>query len=103
MPLPTAGAARVDPHPVVPRRLGWLLFALAWLVAPWIFRDGLGLSLLSQIGIATIVCLSYNILLGQGGMLSFGHALFSGFGAFLAMHTLQQVAGGWPVPWDQTR
>jgi branched-chain amino acid transport system permease protein len=79
-------------------RLAWPLYGVAWLLAPWLFGDGLGLSLLSQIGIASIVCLSYNILLGQGGMLSFGHALFSGFGAFLAMHTLQRVAGGWPVP-----
>ena len=30
-------------------------------------------------GIAIIVCLSYNMLLGQGGMLSFGHAVYSGW------------------------
>ena len=94
-----AGCIPVDAGPsAVLQRTGWLLFGLAWLMAPWFFGDGLGLSLLSQIGIATIVCLSYNILLGQGGMLSFGHALFSGMGAFLAMHTLQRVAGGWPLP-----
>lgn len=79
-------------------RLAWLLYTLVWLAAPLVLSAGLELSLLSQIGIATIVCLSYNILLGQGGMLSFGHALYSGMGAFLAMHTLQRVAGGWPVP-----
>ena len=73
-----AGCIPVDAGPsAVLQRTGWLLFGLAWLMAPWFFGDGLGLSLLSQIGIATIVCLSYNILLGQGGMLSFGHALFS--------------------------
>jgi branched-chain amino acid transport system permease protein len=49
-------------------------------------------------GIAIIVCLSYNILLGQGGMLSFGHAVYSGMGAFLAIHTLNRVTGGWPLP-----
>ncbi len=79
-------------------RLAWLLYALVWLAAPLVLSAGLRLSLLGQIGIASIVCLSYNILLGQGGMLSFGHALYSGMGAFLAMHTLQRVAGGWPVP-----
>jgi ABC-type branched-subunit amino acid transport system permease subunit len=31
-------------------------------------------------GIAIIACLSYNLLLGQGGMLSFGHAVYSGHG-----------------------
>ncbi len=63
-------------------------FALVLLAAPWVFSSSLGLNLLTQIGIATIVCLSYNILLGQGGMLSFGHAIYSGLGAFAAIHAL---------------
>ncbi len=79
-------------------RVAWLLYVLVWLAAPLVLNAGLHLNLLSQIGIATIVCLSYNILLGQGGMLSFGHALYSGMGAFLAILTLQRIAGGWPVP-----
>jgi branched-chain amino acid transport system permease protein len=55
--------------------------------------------MLSQMGIAIIVCLSYNILLGQGGMLSFGHAVYSGMGAFLAIHTLNLVSDGkLPLP-----
>jgi branched-chain amino acid transport system permease protein len=48
--------------------------------------------MLSQMGIAIIACLSYNMLLGQGGMLSFGHAVYSGLGSFLAMHTLNRSA-----------
>ena len=43
-------------------------------------------------GIAIIVCLSYNMLLGQGGMLSFGHAVYSGLGSFLAIHALNLVS-----------
>ncbi len=93
-PMPVDGASSARPM----NYWFWCLPALAWLAAPLLLDGGLGLSLLSQIGIATIVCLSYNILLGQGGMLSFGHALYSGMGAFLAMHTLQRVAGGWPLP-----
>lgn len=76
----------------------WGLFAVVLLLAPLLLSSGLSQSLLSQMGIAIIVCLSYNILLGQGGMLSFGHAVYSGMGAFLAMHTLNQVSGGWPLP-----
>ena len=38
------------------------------------------------------------MLLGQGGMLSFGHAVYSGMGSFLAIHTLNLVSGGWPLP-----
>ena len=55
--------------------------------------------MLSQMGVAIIVCLSYNMLLGQGGMLSFGHAVYSGMGSFLAIHTLNLVGkGAWPIP-----
>lgn len=57
------------------------------LVAPLVLTSSLSQTLLSQMGIAIIVCLSYNMLLGQGGMLSFGHAAYSGMGAFLAIHT----------------
>lgn len=76
----------------------WWVYGVAWLLAPLLFPSSFSLGLLSQIGIAIIVCLSYNILLGQGGMLSFGHAVYSGAGAYLAIHTLRQVAGGWPLP-----
>ncbi|WP_295956184.1 branched-chain amino acid ABC transporter permease [Rhodoferax sp.] len=69
-------------------KAGGAVFALALLAAPWVFSSSLGLNLLTQMGIAAIVCLSYNILLGQGGMLSFGHAVYSGLGAFAAIHAL---------------
>ncbi|MGI9132899.1 MAG: branched-chain amino acid ABC transporter permease, partial [Rhodoferax sp.] len=72
----------------------WLLFALVLLLAPHVFTSGLGLTVLSQMGIAIIACLSYNMLLGQGGMLSFGHAVYTGLGAYLAIHALNAVSGG---------
>jgi len=80
------------------RFLVWALFANVLLVAPLLFDSSLSQSLLSQMGIAIIVCLSYNMLLGQGGMLSFGHAVYSGMGAFLAIHTLNGVSGGLALP-----
>ena len=82
----------------VGRAVVWTLFAVILLAAPLVFTSSLSQTMLSQMGIAIIVCLSYNILLGQGGMLSFGHAVYSGMGSFLAIHTLNQVAGGWPLP-----
>lgn len=69
----------------------WSSFAVLLLAAPHIFGGVLAHMVLSQIGIAIIICLSYNILLGQGGMLSFGHAVYSGMGSFLAIHTLSLV------------
>jgi len=78
----------------VGRWLVWGLFALLLAVAPLLWSSGLGQTMLSQIGIAVIACLAYNVLLGQGGMLSFGHAVYSGLGAFLAIHTLNAVSAG---------
>ncbi|MDO8776484.1 MAG: branched-chain amino acid ABC transporter permease [Burkholderiaceae bacterium] len=76
----------------------WSLYALVLAVVPLLFTSSLSHTMLSQMGIAIIVCLSYNMLLGQGGMLSFGHAVYSGMGSFLAIHTLNLVSGGWPLP-----
>ena len=72
----------------------WALFALVMLVAPQVFTSGLSVTMLSQMGIAIIACLSYNMLLGQGGMLSFGHAVYTGLGSFVAIHALNSYGGG---------
>jgi branched-chain amino acid transport system permease protein len=78
----------------VGRWLIWGLFAIVLAVAPLLWTSGFALTMLSQIGIAIIACLAYNILLGQGGMLSFGHAVYSGLGSFLAIHTLNLMSAG---------
>ena len=72
----TAATSIVAP-PRMPlgRVLIWGAFALVLIVAPLVFTSNLGVTMLAQMGIAIIACLSYNILLGQGGMLSFGHAV----------------------------
>ena len=81
------------------RLIVWSGFAMVLLVVPMLFTSSLSHTMLSQMGIAIIVCLSYNMLLGQGGMLSFGHAVYSGMGSFLAIHTLNLVSkGAWPIP-----
>jgi branched-chain amino acid transport system permease protein len=86
------------PHDVG-RWVIWTLFAVVLLLAPLVWTSSLAHTMLSQMGIAIIVCLSYNMLLGHGGMLSFGHAVYSGMGSFLAIHTLNLVAkGAWPIP-----
>ena len=78
----------------VGRFVVWGLFTVLLCVAPLVFTSSLSHTILSQMGVAIIVCLSYNILLGQGGMLSFGHAVYSGMGSFLAIHTLNSVSDG---------
>ncbi|CAJ0687897.1 hypothetical protein LMG19089_00225 [Ralstonia edaphis] len=72
----------------------WLLWgttALVMIVLPLIWPQGFAITLLSQMGIMIIFALSYNMLLGQSGMLSFGHAVYSGLGAFMAVHLLNKI------------
>ncbi|MGA7780530.1 MAG: branched-chain amino acid ABC transporter permease [Paraburkholderia sp.] len=72
----------------------WGLAAFVMLVAPLCFSSRFAIALLSQMGIMIIFALSYNMLLGQSGMLSFGHAVYSGLGAFVAVHVLNMVGAG---------
>ncbi len=100
---PAAHETVVQPRSAKPLNVGriaiWSAFALALIVAPLIFTSSLALTMLSQIGYLIIICLSYNMLLGQGGMLSFGHAVYVGLGSFIAIHTMNLAAkGSLPVP-----
>ena len=76
------------------RWLVWGAYAVVMLVAPLLWKSSLSLTLLSQMGIAIIACLAFNMLLGQGGMLSLGHAVYSGLGSFFAIHALNMVSKG---------
>ncbi|MEX3923234.1 branched-chain amino acid ABC transporter permease [Paraburkholderia sp. BR10936] len=82
--------------------LRWIIWGatvLIMLVLPLVFSSGFAIALLSQMGIMIIFALSYNMLLGQTGMLSFGHAVYSGLGAFVAAHVLNQIgANHFPLP-----
>ena len=52
------------------RRAGlWLAAAVVLLILPQVVRTGTGLAIMNQMGIAIIFALSFNMLLGQGGML----------------------------------
>jgi branched-chain amino acid transport system permease protein len=72
----------------------WSATALVMVVLPLVFTQGFAITLISQMGIAIIFTLSYNMLLGQSGMLSFGHAVYSGLGAYIAVHVLNMSSKG---------
>jgi branched-chain amino acid transport system permease protein len=76
------------------RWLVWSLYALGLIAAPLLLKSSFSLTLLSQAGYLVIICLSYNILLGQGGMLSFGHAVHAGLGSFMAVHAMNLAGSG---------
>lgn len=81
------------------RLLLWGAVALLLISLPLVFNNGFALSLLCQISIMVIFALSYNMLLGQTGLLSFGHAVYFGTGAFATMHALNLLGkAGMPLP-----
>ncbi len=83
------------------RLLPWGVAAVVLMVLPFIFGSGAGLTVLNQMAITIIFALAYNMLLGQGGMLSFGHAVYMGLGGFFCVHLMNRVEydGLWlPLP-----
>jgi len=77
----------------------WIAAAVLLIALPKIFSSGGSLTTFCLIGISIIFALSYNILLGQTGMLSFGHAVYYGLGGFLAIHAINIIGDNkWPIP-----
>jgi branched-chain amino acid transport system permease protein len=96
-------SSAAPPLPAVADKLSfyglWVVAAIALMLLPRIFTSGGSLTTFSLIGISIIFSLSYNILLGQTGLLSFGHAVYYGLGGFLAIHSINIIsAGKLPIP-----
>src|SRR6056297_1573355 len=70
--------------PVMP----WVIAIVLVAVLPFIFTDNSAITIMNQMWITVIFALAYNMLLGQGGMLSFGHAVYAGVGGFACMHIM---------------
>ncbi len=71
--------------------LPWIIATLALLVMPYVFNDNSAITIMNQMAITIIFALAYNMLLGQGGMLSFGHAVYAGVGGFACMHVMSST------------
>ena len=77
----------------------WLALAALFAVAPKVFSSGTSLTMMSVMGVMIIFALSFNMLLGKTGLLSFGHAVYYGLGGFVAIHAMNAVIHGkLPVP-----
>lgn len=74
--------------------LPWLAAILLLALLPSIFPSRTAYSVMNAIGIQLVFALSYNMLLGQGGMLSFGHAVYFGLGGYGAMHVMGLIESG---------
>jgi branched-chain amino acid transport system permease protein len=79
--------------------IGWGVFIMMLVTAPLIFHQDSALSLLSQMGTMMLLCLSYNLLLGQGRLLSFGHAMYAGLGGYIGIHVMNRCMDStWVLP-----
>ncbi|MDO8980429.1 MAG: branched-chain amino acid ABC transporter permease [Afipia sp.] len=69
----------------------WAVAIVLALLVPEIFPSKAALTKMCLIGIAIIFALSYNVLLGQVGLLSFGHAVYFGISGFAAIHLINLI------------
>jgi len=81
-------------------RRAWLVAAALLALLPLVpgLDSSFSRSLLTQMGIAAVFALSYNVLLGQTGLLSFGHAVYFGLGGYASVHLMRAVNAGLPIP-----
>jgi len=78
-------------------RLALLVLFLALPYVPGLASDA-GRSLLTQMAIAAVFALSFNVLFGETGLLSFGHAIYFGLGGYAAIHLMRAINHGLPLP-----
>jgi branched-chain amino acid transport system permease protein len=86
----------------------WVVALALAIAAPWVFynyhtgrQSGFVLSMLTQMGMMSILALSYNMLLGQAGLFSLCHATFFGIGGYATIHFLTMAgAGSLPLPME---
>ncbi len=71
--------------------LPWLLLIAVLAFPPMIGSPSWLLAYLAQTAAMIVLALSFNLLLGETGLLSFGHAVYAGLGAFAAAQIFNHV------------
>ena len=96
---PTKPAQRMRAGSMTLTMTPWIVAGVLLLILPMVFQANSAITIMNQMSITIIFALAYNMLLGQGGMLSFGHAVYMGFGGFACMHIMNwDVFGSIPLP-----
>jgi branched-chain amino acid transport system permease protein len=91
-------------HSSLPAQLWWQAAAIAALVAALLLAPALlasqHVATLTSILITALFTLSFGLLVGQGGMLSFGHSAYFAIGAFATLHVMRgaEAGSGFPTP-----
>jgi len=86
---PVAGTQRS--HAMWRRLAPWLALIVLLTAPPLIWRQSWLLVYLAQTATMIVFALSYNLLLGETGLLSFGHAAYSGLGALIAAQVFNRI------------
>lgn len=73
------------------RAFAFFLLLVIFIILPFVNDSRTLLILLTQIFIFGILAMSYDILLGYTGIVSFGHAMFFGIGAYTTAVMLKQM------------
>ncbi|WP_429302985.1 branched-chain amino acid ABC transporter permease [Paraburkholderia sp. GAS199] len=76
---------------IVRSLMPWLALVLLLGVPPTIWPQSWLLAYLAQTAAMIVFALSYNLLLGETGLLSFGHATYAGLGALVAAQVFNRV------------
>jgi branched-chain amino acid transport system permease protein len=69
----------------------WLALVAFLVVPPFIWPQSWLLAYLAQSAAMIVFALSYNLLLGETGLLSFGHAAYAGLGALVAAQVFNRI------------
>ncbi len=77
------------------RVLPFIVGAAVVAAIPFMDPSRTAYTLLNIIGINIVFALSYNMLLGYAGLLSFGHAVYFGLGGYAVMHTMGAIENEW--------
>jgi branched-chain amino acid transport system permease protein len=96
------------PITIAVRLWPWITALLFSVALPWLFYDwqhgrhsGFMVSMFSQTGMMVIFALSFNMLMGQAGLLSFCHSVLFGLAGYAAVHFLNAAGdGSLPVPME---
>nr|WP_294548602.1 ABC transporter permease [uncultured Rhodopila sp.] len=97
-PVPSATAAPAKPVPAVSLRvhlIGWGLVFMAAITPLWL--PPYWLSVLTEVLIAALFASSLHLMMGPGGMISFGHAAWFGLGAYGSALMVRTLAAPMPL------
>ncbi|CUH65405.1 leucine/isoleucine/valine transporter permease subunit [Thalassovita gelatinovora] len=73
------------------RTVPLIIFAVILAVIPVFGPSRTMYSLLNAMGVNIVFAMSYNMLLGRAGLLSFGHAVYFGLGGYAAVHAMGAI------------